>query len=96
VLDSKYYFDPELIYSTAQLRSDSQHLRSSGVSIATTEHSESATMSPSIEELDATVRAFYEGRGDTVSDQLHTCAQRKYTNAFFHIAKGGSDEAEYV
>lgn len=27
-------------------------------------------MAPSIEELDATVRAFYEGRGDTVSISL--------------------------
>lgn len=28
-------------------------------------------MSLSIEELDATVRAFYEGRGDTVCDLAH-------------------------
>jgi len=49
-----------------------ENTRSVGKSVATrkdrTFRDLSARMAPTIEELDATVRAFYEGRGDTVSN----------------------------
>lgn len=48
-----------------------KHTQSAGSSIAARKdcrsRDPSAKMAPTIEELDATVRAFYEGRGDTVS-----------------------------
>lgn len=52
-------------------------------------------MSLSIEELDATVRAFYEGRGETVSiQQSQNLLRTASANTNTRTAKAGADDAE--
>ena len=53
-------------------------------------------MSLSIEELDATVRAFYEGRGETVCSHTAFCSLQHGTEANkpFSAAKASSGDAE--
>lgn len=53
-------------------------------------------MSMSIEELDATVRAFYEGRGDTVCSHTALCSRQDAigANNTFFAAKASAGDAE--